>query len=69
MSATEHAGALGTPQSCVSNLLTDVVTQAERGVDRPGEQGDDAGEGSSEETGLTNAITPKFSILNNRLQL
>lgn len=38
-------------------------------MDRPREWGDDAGEGSCEETGLTNAITPKFSVLNNRLQL
>lgn len=38
-------------------------------MDRPREQGDVAGKGSCEETGLTNAITPKFSALNNPLQL
>lgn len=34
----------------------------------PREQGEVAGKGSCEETGLTNAITPRFSDLNNRLQ-
>lgn len=38
-------------------------------MDRPRGQGDIAGKGSCEETGLTNAITPKFSVLNNRLRL
>lgn len=37
-------------------------------MDRPREQGEVAGKGSCEETGLANAITPRFSDLNNRLQ-